>query len=39
MKTGSYAPDRVELIALRGLPMVEKGMDLAGLIGASLEAA
>ena len=39
MRTDSYAPDRVELIALRGLPMVEKGMDLAELIGASLEAA
>ena len=39
MQTGSYAPDRVELIALRGLPMVEKDMDLAGLIAAGLEAA
>lgn len=38
MQTSSYAPDRVELIALRGLPMVEKGMELAELIGASLEA-
>jgi coenzyme F420-0:L-glutamate ligase/coenzyme F420-1:gamma-L-glutamate ligase len=39
MKTGSYAPDRVEMIALRGLPMVGKGMDLAELIAAGLEAA
>jgi coenzyme F420-0:L-glutamate ligase/coenzyme F420-1:gamma-L-glutamate ligase len=39
MKTGSYAPDRVEMIALRGLPMIEEGMDLAQLIAAGLEAA
>lgn len=26
METGSYAPDRVEMIALRGLPAVGQGM-------------
>lgn len=35
--SGSYAPDRVEMIALRGLPMVQQGMDLAELIAAGLE--
>lgn len=39
MQNGSYAPDRVEMIALRGLPMVGPGMDLAELIAAGLEAA
>lgn len=37
-KTDSYAPDRVEMIALRGLPMFEQGMDLAAVIAASLNA-
>lgn len=39
VKSGSYAPDRVEMIALRGLPMVHQGMDLARLIADGLEAA
>jgi coenzyme F420-0:L-glutamate ligase/coenzyme F420-1:gamma-L-glutamate ligase len=38
-KPSSYAPDRVEMWALRGLPMVEQGMDLAGLIASALSAA
>ena len=38
MTVNSYAPDRVEMFALKGLPQVEPGMDLAGLIKTSLEA-
>lgn len=38
MITASYAPDRVELIALKGLPLVEPGDDLAGLVAAALRA-
>lgn len=34
----SYAPDRAEMFALKGLPLVEPGQDLAGLIAAALEA-
>lgn len=33
----SYAPDRLELTAIRGMPMVEPGDDLADLIGHALE--
>ncbi len=39
VKSGSYAPDRVEMIPPRGLPMVHQGMDLARLIADGLEAA
>ncbi len=39
VKSRSYAPDRVEMFALRGLPMVQQGMDLAELINSSLESA
>lgn len=34
----TYAPDRVEMIALRGIPLVQPGDDLAALIAASCEA-
>jgi coenzyme F420-0:L-glutamate ligase/coenzyme F420-1:gamma-L-glutamate ligase len=34
--TGSYAPDRVELFALTGLPLVESGDDIAELVLAGL---
>lgn len=36
--SGSYAPDRVEMIALKGLPLVEPGQDLASLITTALAA-
>jgi coenzyme F420-0:L-glutamate ligase/coenzyme F420-1:gamma-L-glutamate ligase len=35
--TTSYAPDRVELIALKGIPLVAPGDDLAQLIAAACE--
>jgi len=34
----SYAPDRVEMFALKGLPLVEPGQDLSELIADALEA-
>ncbi len=37
MTGDSYAPDRLEMFALKGLPLVESGQDLAGLIAAALE--
>ena len=33
----SYAPDRVEMFALKGLPLVEPGQDLGELIATALE--
>lgn len=36
---GTYAPDRVEMIALKGLPEIRAGADLAALILAAAEAA
>ena len=37
MNSASFAPDRVEMIALRGLPLIEQGDNLADLIAAALE--
>lgn len=37
MNSATYAPDRVEMIALRGLPLIEEGDNLADLIAAALE--
>ena len=34
--TDSYAPDRVEMFALKGIPLVEPGQDLAQLIATAL---
>ena len=36
--TDSYAPDRVEMFALKGIPLVEPGQDLAQLIATALQA-
>ena len=38
MTANSYAPDRVELYALKGLPLIAAGQDLAELIASALEA-
>lgn len=38
MTVKSYAPDRIELIALKGLPLVEAGQDLAEMIALAAEA-
>ena len=38
MTANSYAPDRVELYALKGLPLIVAGQDLAELIASALEA-
>jgi len=37
MTASSYAPDRVEYFALMGLPLIEPGDDLAGLVAAALK--
>lgn len=37
MTASSYAPNRVELFALLGLPLAEPGDDLAGLVTAALK--
>ena len=37
MTVDSYAPDRVEMFALKGMPLVEPGDDLASLIATALK--
>jgi len=37
MTAGSYAPDRVEMFALMGLPLIEPGDDLASLVAVALK--
>jgi len=37
MTTASYAPDRVEMVALTGFPLIESGDDLASLVAATLK--